>query len=113
MDEVYGNLFQQAEEAVEILKKKYLQASISIKKLHREEELEYPEVALREAIVNAIVHRDYSDVHTQFKVYPDHLSLWNNGELTQRLTVEKLKKKHSSFPKNELIADVFYKAAYI
>lgn len=113
MDEVYGNLFQQAEETLEILKKKYLQASISIKKLHREEELEYPEVALREAIVNAIVHRDYSAVHTQFKVYPDHLSLWNNGELTQRLTLEKLKKKHSSFPRNELIADVFYKAAYI
>jgi ATP-dependent DNA helicase RecG len=37
----------------------------------------------------------------------------NNGELTQRLTVEKLKKKHSSFPRNELVADVFYKAAYI
>lgn len=113
MDEVYGNLFQQAEETLEILKKKYLQTSISIKKLHREEELEYPEVALREAIVNAIVHRDYSAVHTQFKVYPDHLSIWNNGELTQRLTVEKLKKKHSSFPRNELVADVFYKAAYI
>jgi ATP-dependent DNA helicase RecG len=52
-------------------------------------------------------------VHTQLKIYPDHLSLWNNGELTQKLTLEKLKKTHSSYPRNELIADVFYKAAYI
>lgn len=113
MDDVHGNLFQQAEDVIEILKKKYLQTSISIKKLHRDEELEYPEVALREAVVNAIVHRDYSAVHTQFKIYPDYVSLWNNGELTQKLTLEKLKKRHSSFPRNELIADVFYKAAYI
>lgn len=113
MDDIYGNLFQQAEDAIEVLKKKYLQAEIKIEKLHREEELEYPEPALREAIVNAIVHRDYSTVHTQLKIYPDHLSLWNNGELTQKLTLEKLKKKHSSYPRNNLIADVFYKAAYI
>ncbi len=113
MDDIYGNLFQQAEEVIEVLKKKYLQAEIKIEKLHREEELEYPEPALREAIVNAIVHKDYSAVHTQLKIYPDHLSLWNNGELTQKLTLEKLKKTHSSYPRNELIADVFYKAAYI
>ncbi|MBI2269946.1 MAG: putative DNA binding domain-containing protein [Bacteroidetes bacterium] len=113
MDDIYGNLFQQAEDTIEILKKKYLQSEITIKKLHREEELEYPEPALREAIVNSIVHRDYSDVHTQLKIYPDHLSLWNNGELSQKLTIEKLKEKHSSYPRNKLIADVFYKAAYI
>ena len=113
MDDIYGNLFQQAEDTMEILKKKYLQSEITIKKLHREEELEYPEAALREAVVNSIVHRDYSDVHTQLKIYPDHLSLWNNGELSQKLTIEKLKKKHSSYPRNKLIADVFYKAAYI
>ena len=113
MDDIYGNLFQQAEDAIEVLKKKYLQAEIKIEKLHREEELEYPESALREAIVNAIVHKDYSAVHTQLKIYPDHLSLWNNGELSQKLTLAKLKKTHSSYPRNELIADVFYKAAYI
>ncbi|MFI5150225.1 MAG: ATP-binding protein [Bacteroidia bacterium] len=113
MDEVYGNLFQQAEGAMEVLKKKYLQTNIKIRTLRREEELEYPEAALREAIVNAIVHRDYSAVHTQLKVYPDQLTLWNNGELSHKLTIAKLRKKHSSYPRNELIADVFYKASYI
>jgi ATP-dependent DNA helicase RecG len=113
MDEIYGNLFQQAEGAIDTLKRKYLQMEIKIESLHRQENLEYPEVALREAIVNAIVHRDYTAIHTQLKIYPDHLSLWNNGELSQKLTLEKLKKTHSSYPRNELIADVFYKAAYI
>jgi len=113
MDEVYGNLFQQAEEAIEILKKKYLHRDIKIESLHREEELEIPEVALREAIVNAVVHRDYSNAVTQIMVYADHIAIWNNGELPNKLTFEKLKKKHPSFPPNKLIADVFYKAAYI
>ena len=113
MDEVYGNLFQQVEEAMEVLKKKYLQTNIKIRTLRREEELEYPETALREAIVNAIVHRDYSATHTQIKIYPDQITIWNNGELSRKLTIAKLQKKHSSYPRNELIADVFYKASYI
>ncbi len=41
------------------------------------------------------------------------LTIWNNGELSQKLTIEKLKKAHSSYPRNQLIADVFYKASYI
>ncbi len=113
MDEIYGNLFQQVEGAMEVLKKKYLQTNIKIRSLRREENLEYPEPALREAIVNAIVHRDYSQFHTQLKIYPDQLTLWNNGELSRKLTIAKLRKKHSSYPRNELIADVFYKASYI
>ena len=40
-------------------------------------------------------------------------TLWNNGELTEKLTIEGLKKKHSSYPRNVLIADVFFKAGYI
>jgi ATP-dependent DNA helicase RecG len=113
MDEVSGNLFHQVEEVVEILKKKYLHSEITITSLRREEELEFPEVALREAIVNAIVHRDYSAVHTQIKVFPDYLSIWNNGELPNKLSIEKLKMAHSSFPRNEKIAAVFFKSGYI
>ncbi len=113
MDEINGNLFQQVEGTMEVLKKKYLHAEVKIKGLHRTEYLEYPEEALREAIINAVAHRDYSTVHTQLKIYPDQLILWNNGELTEKLTIAGLKKKHSSYPRNELIADVFFKAGYI
>lgn len=113
MDEIKGNLFQQISRTIELLKKKYLHSDISITTLRREERLEYPEVALREAIVNAIVHRDYAEVHTQVKVYPDQITIWNGGPLARGLTVDKLKKKHPSHPRNNRIANVFFKASYI
>lgn len=50
---------------------------------------------------------------TQIKFYPDSVSIWNNGGLTRKLTIEKLKKKHPSFPRNDLIAETFYKAGLI
>lgn len=97
---------------MDVLKKKYLYSEVEFAGLNRNENLEFPEEALREAIVNAIAHRDYSAVHTQFKVYPDQLTLWNNGGLIG-LTVAELKKKHNSHPRNALIADIFHKAGYI
>lgn len=113
MDEISGNLFRQVEGAMETLKKKYLHSEVEIEGLLRKEYLEYPEPALREAIINAVMHRDYSAIHTQLKIYPDQLILWNNGGLTEKLTIEELKKKHSSYPRNELIAKVFFLAGFI
>lgn len=113
MDDIKGNLFQQASGTMEILIKKYLYSDIKIEGLYREDHLEIPEPSLREAIVNAIVHKDYSDGTTQIKLYPDYVSIWNNGELTSKLTIEKLKKRHPSFPRNELIAETFFKAGLI
>lgn len=113
MDEVKGNLFTQVGEALDKLRTKYLDEVITIDALQRKEKLEFPEVSLREAIVNAIVHRDYMGFVTQIKVYPNTLSIWNNGELTNKLTLEKLLTKHPSFPRNQLIADVFFQAGFI
>ena len=113
MDDVRGNLFEQVEQTLAILKGKYLNTSVAIGSLQRQEDLEFPEVALREAVVNAVAHRDYFHGVTNIKIYPDQLNIWNNGELSPKLTLEKLKKKHLSFPRNGLIAEIFYKAGYI
>ncbi|MCK5681454.1 HTH domain-containing protein [bacterium] len=81
--------------------------------IHRIEELEYPASALREMLLNALVHRNYLGSMTQLKVFNDKLSLWNAGALPVELTIEKLFQTHESFPRNPLIADVCYKAGYI
>ena len=73
----------------------------------------YPEDALREAVTNAVIHRDYLGAHTQLRVYDHKLWLWNAGTLPDEITFEKLKKAHVSCPRNELLADVFFKAGYI
>lgn len=106
-DDIEGNLFEQVEKTMEILRTKYLISEIRFEGIYRKEELEYPEEALREAIINAVIHRDYIGPHIQLKIYPDKVILWNVGTLPKEIKIEELKKNHSSYPRNELLADVF------
>ena len=112
-DDVNGNLFVQVEEALALLRTKYILSSVSYDGIYRKDEMVYPEKALREAITNAVVHRDYSAYHTQIKVFPNRLVLWNNGGLPNGISIEDLLKNHVSQPRNELLADVFFKAGLI
>ena len=108
-----GNLFQMLRDVMEQLEKKFLIKPVRFEGLRRIEELEYPVSALREMLLNALVHRNYMGSMTQLKVMDDRLSLWNAGTLPIELTIEKLFQVHESFPRNPLIADVCYKAGYI
>jgi len=114
-DIVKGNLFQQLESAlVEILRTKYLQSKIKFEGIHRRDILEYPYEALREAIINALIHRDYrSFSQIQIRVYPDKLVIMNAGSLPPEVPVESLKTNHLSRPRNKRLAETFYYAGYI
>lgn len=112
-DIVETNIFEMPDKVMEILKAKYLVRPISYEGLERMEPLEYPEQALREAILNAIIHKDYSSTYTFLRVYDDRLHIWNPGSLPEELSVEQLKTDHSSYPRNRNIANVFFKAGYI
>jgi len=98
---------------MEILRTKYFLSEIKFEGIYRKEELEYPEEVLREAVINAVIHRDYIGPHTQLKIYPDKLILWNEGKLPREIKIEDLKKNHLSKPGNELLADIFFKAGLI
>ena len=75
---------------------------------------EIPEFVIREAIVNAVSHRDYnSSASVQVNVFTDRIEIWNPGKLPPQLTVESLKQPHPSFPHNPLICEPFYLARYI
>lgn len=112
-DVVKGNILQMADKVVELLRAKYLISPIEYKGLQRIEPLEIPEDALREAIFNAIVHKDYTGSAIQMKVYTDHIELWNEGLLPEGFTMENLLGKHRSRPRNRKIANVFYLAGFI
>ena len=112
-DIVETNIFEMADKVIEMLKTKYLVRPISYRGLERMEPLEYPETALREAVLNAIIHKDYSSTYTFLRVYDDRLHLWNPGTLPEELTIDKLKQEHSSYPRNRNIANTFFKAGYI
>jgi len=112
-DVIEGNIFEMPDKVIEILRAKYLVSPIRYEGLLRIEELEYPEIALREAILNAIIHKDYTGVHIQLSVYNDKMILWNPGKLPEEISIEKLRQKHPSIPRNRQVADIFFKAGYI
>ncbi len=112
-DIIETNLLTMIEKIMEKLKDRYLIRPISYKGLERMEPLEYPEPALREAILNSIIHKDYSSTWVFLRVYDDRLHLWNPGILPEELTIEELKQEHSSYPRNRNIAGVFFKAGYV
>lgn len=115
-DIVDKNLLTQAVNIIEILTTKYLRRYVkySENKIERKDELEYPIEALREAIYNAIVHRDYtSTVEISIRVYDDKLVIMNPGLLPPEINIAILKRTHTSRPRNPFIANVFQKAGYI
>jgi ATP-dependent DNA helicase RecG len=113
-DVIKGNLFQQLENTLEILRTKYLQSKIKFEGIHRRDILEYPYEALREAVINALIHRDYQGYsQIQIRVYPDKLIIMNAGSLPPEVPVEKLKTNHLSMPRNRLLASIFYYAGFI
>ncbi|ATL46909.1 transcriptional regulator [Chitinophaga caeni] len=112
-DVIETNLLTMVEKVMDKLKVRYLIRPISYKGIERMEPLEYPESALREAVLNAIIHKDYSSTWILLRVYEDRLHLWNPGILPEELSIEELKQEHSSYPRNRNIAGVFFKAGYV
>jgi ATP-dependent DNA helicase RecG len=112
-DRVEGNLFTMFEQVIDFLKSKYLLSPISYQGMQRVETLEIPEKAIREAVLNSLVHRDYTNSSAiSFRVYDTTISIWNSGEL-ENLQVGDLRSEHDSYQRNPLIADIFYRAGYI
>ena len=65
--------------------------------LRRVDDYEYPLVAIREALLNAIMHRDYGSASpTQFKLFSDRMELVSFGGLLQELEVSSLAEGISS-----------------
>jgi ATP-dependent DNA helicase RecG len=89
--------------ALEILRTKYLISKIKFKGIHRREILEYTYEDLREAIINALIHRNYLGVSSiQIRVYSGRLVIMNEGKLPHEVSIEKLKTEHLSKPRNTL-----------
>ncbi len=113
-DVIEGSLIEQVEKTMDLLTTKYMKANIAYEGITRTETYDYPEKALREAVLNAIIHKDYSsNVPVQISVYDRWLMIYNSGRLPEGWTLETLKQKHSSVPANPDIARVFFRAGYI
>lgn len=113
-DEVHGSILEQIDKIVELVYLKYMRAKISYDGMQRIERYFVPEEALREALLNALCHKEYqSGVPIQISVYADKLYIANCGRLPENWTLENLMHKHASNPYNPSIAHIFYLAGFI
>ena len=84
-----------------------------IEGIERKDIIAYPIVAVREAVLNALVHRDYSIQGTiLISIYPDRLTISSPGGLNEIYSIEDLKTGISS-TRNPNLANIFYRLGYI
>lgn len=93
--------------------KRHLNVSFEIGEKQRKEILEVPEVALREAVVNAVAHRDYFEkgANVMIEIFDNRVEISNPGGLPKGLKVEDFGKR--TLARNPLIAALLNRAKYI
>jgi len=106
---ITGTLFEQIDEGMDFIHKNINVEFVMTGKPEREQIWDYPLEALREALINAICHRDYTILsHIEIRIYDDKLVIWSPGHLPFGITLDELYKPHSSALRNNGLAEVFY-----
>ncbi|MFQ5745326.1 MAG: RNA-binding domain-containing protein [Acidobacteriota bacterium] len=109
--QVRGHAFRLLEEGMAFLLKHLpIAGRFERGRIERIDEPLFPVAALREAMVNALCHRDYSITGgcVSAAVFDDRLEIWSDGALPFGLTPEDLKRTHRSLPRNPFIVNAFY-----
>lgn len=110
--ELTGSLFAQLTDAYKTIDF-YNGTKATFHDLLREDERDYPEDAVREALLNAVVHRDYSfSGSTIINLYSDRLEIISLGGLVSGLSLEAAM-LGASQPRNEKLASLFYRMKLI
>ncbi len=109
-----GNIFSNITSVFTYLDALYAK-TIKIEGIHRTEKKNYPEIALREGILNAIVHRDYNSANgfLQISIFSNRTEISNYGSLPEGITVADLMKEHPSILRNPDIANICFIRQYI
>ncbi len=110
--ELSGSLFEQLENAYAFIDY-HNRTRSEFKGLYRIDSRDYPPEALREALLNAIVHRDYSiGGSTLISIFDDRIEILNIGGLVKGLSYGDMMLGVSS-PRNKHLAEIFYRLELI
>ena len=110
--EISGSVFQQMDEAYEYLQKNN-RVSSEFKGLERVDHLDYPEEALRESLINAVVHREYAiPGPVLISIFDDRIEITALGGLTKELSLDDIMLGVSVL-RNKKLGDIFYRLKLI
>lgn len=109
-----GNFFDLHEAGMNFLFRN-LRLGGEVKGLLREEKLEIPVEALREALTNALCHRQYERTNgsVSIGIYDDRVEIVNPGNFPPQITADNIRQKHDSYPYNKKIARVLYLSTFL
>ena len=105
---IESNLISAIDEILEFIKKHIDQGLIHHRSGKEEMKWDYPLDALREAIINAILHRDYNDTgNIQVRVFEDWLEIWSSGALPSELNLDRILYEDRTILRNSNLAMIF------
>ena len=109
------NIFKQIENVQKFIQENYRKGyAVNPETAQREAVYEWPLLAIREALSNAIAHRDYMiSGHTDIAIFDDRIEIWSSGTLPEGIKIEDLNKTHKSVLRNPAIAEMLYFTGYI
>jgi len=105
---IEGTIGEMVNEAIIFVERNMREKTI-VEEGRRNDKTEYPVDAVREAVLNAVMHRDYS-IHTEgtpvrLIMFNDRMEIWNDGGLYGKLTIDSLGKVHSD-TRNQVLANI-------
>ena len=113
-DEVHGPLIELADKTLDLLYTKYFKGIIHYEGIQRVEVFPVPYEAMREAVLNSIIHNDYSHFNPiRIRVYENKVVITNMAKFPEHISFEELITSHTSRPHNPNIARTFYKSGQI
>jgi len=113
-DEINGPLISIADRIMDAIYTKYFKGLIHYEDLQRVDKFPMPREVLREAVLNAVIHKDYSTGNPiHIKIYDDKVIVYNDFLLPPNTTTKSLLKRIGSRPHNPLIANSFFRSGQI
>ena len=109
MQDFTKSIVRSVEEVLDFTKRHINQKVIIDDNIAHKKEWAYSISALREAIVNAVVHRNYEDKgNVQIRIFDNRLEVWSPGLLPKEIDLKSISKSHRSIPRNTSIAKIFH-----
>ena len=113
-DEIGGSILMIPDRVMDTIYTKYFKGLIHYEGIQRVDRYPMPRAALREAVLNAVVHKTYEAMNPiQIKVFNDKVYIFNDARLPAGITEKDLQEAHKSTPYNPLIANAFFRSGQI
>ena len=113
-DEINGPLISIADRVMDVIYTKYFKGWIRYERIQRIDRYPIPDAVLREAVLNAVVHKDYASCNPiHIKIYADKVVIYNNCQIPPDIEPKSLLNGIRSIPHNPLIAGGFFRSGQI